>query len=250
MRLSGVTITGRAAAQKYDVPPTDPFYSNVSLLLHGDGVDGATTFPDNSPSPKTPTRFGNVFVDTAQKQFGTGSIEFPAPTSQGRLQYADNADFNFGTGDFTIEFWVRFNVVNAEQVVITKGWQDTPGFAAFLIYLTSGGQLRFGASSNGGSWDIANERLITSPSATTWTYIAITRSGTTFRAFVNGTIVGGFTFTSALGLLNSATQELQIGGRILNDVTMRGHIDEIRLTKGVARYTASFTPPTEAFPNS
>ena len=226
-------------------PPTTPLtnITNTQLLVN---ATNAGTY-DSSMKSNFET-VGNAQVSTSVKKYGTGSLAFDGTLDS--VTAIDNPNINFGTGDFTLECWAYFNVVNAEMCLINKGWQSTPSFASYLIYMTSAGSLRFNASSAGASWDVASEKVIGTMTAATWTHIAVTRSGTTFRAFVNGTIVSAFTFTSATTLLNSATQALYIGGRSNGTSSMNGYLDDVRITKGYARYTANFTPPTAALPTS
>jgi hypothetical protein len=191
----------------------------------------------------------NAQVNTTVTKYGVSSIAFDGTTDS--IQTVDKPSINFGTGDFTLECWVYFNAVNAEMTVINKGWQQSGSvYASYLIYMTSAGSLRFNASSAGSSWDIANEVVIGAMTAGTWTYIAVTRSGTTFRAFINGVIVPGFTFTSASSLANLSAQALYIGGRVDGNSSLNGYLSDVRITKGIARYTTSFTPPTNTLPNS
>ena len=185
---------------------------------------------------------GNAQLSTAVKKFGNSSLSFDGTLDS--LKIVDNPNINLGTSDFTIECWAYFNVVNAEMSLINKGWQSSSAYASYLIYMTSGGSLRFNASTNGGAWDIANEVVIGAMTATTWTHIAVTRSGTTYRAFINGAIVSGFTFTNSGSHANIAAQALYIGGVTNNNSSMNGYLDDVRITKGYARYTANFTPPT------
>jgi hypothetical protein len=94
-------ITG---SEKYE---TDPYRSQVSLLLHGDGTNGSTTIVDSSPSPKTVTAVGDAQISTAQSKFGGASIAF-----DGNGDYLDASSSNqyaIGTEDFTVEGWVYFN---------------------------------------------------------------------------------------------------------------------------------------------
>jgi hypothetical protein len=204
----------------------------------------SNSFKDNSTNAVTLTAAGTVAVQSQNPfQQNTGkSIYFDGTGDS--LKIIDNPNINFGSGDFTLECWVYFNVVNTEQVIFSKGWQSSSAYASYLIYMTSAASLRFGASSSGGSWDIANERVMGTMTAGSWTHIAVTRSGTSFRAFVNGVINNSFTFTSSSSLANIAAQTLFIGGRTDGNSTMNGYIDDLRITKGIARYTATFTPPT------
>jgi len=224
-------------------PPTAPLtaIANTSLL-----TCQSNTFKDNSTNNFAITQngdvVGNAQLSTAVKKFGNSSLSFDGTLDS--LKIVDNPNINLGTSDFTIECWAYFNVVNAEMSLINKGWQSSSAYASYLIYMTSGGSLRFNASTNGGAWDIANEVVIGAMTATTWTHIAVTRSGTTYRAFINGAIVSGFTFTNSGSHANIAAQALYIGGVTNNNSSMNGYLDDVRITKGYARYTANFTPPT------
>ena len=222
----------------------DPFYSNVSLLLHLDGANGSTTFTDNSPSPKTVTRAGIAAISTTQSQFGGASAVFSSAGDY--LTSASNADFNFDGGDFTIEFWMRPNSVTsgATAVLIDRG--DFSNFTPWAITQFNG-SLRLVTSVTGSAWmvDIFSASVLT---AGAWVHVAATRSGNVFRLFHNGVQIGTAT---AAGTLRTVSLPIGIGrGLGTSTGQYAGYIDEIRLTKGVARYTANFTPPTAAFPNS
>jgi hypothetical protein len=97
----------------YSFAATDPNFADVSLLLHGDGTNGSTTITDNSPSPKTVTAFNSAAISTDQSRFGGSSLFFPGGSITGtshRLESASNANFQFGSGDFTIELWLNATV--------------------------------------------------------------------------------------------------------------------------------------------
>jgi hypothetical protein len=129
------------------------------------------------------------------------------------------------------------------MTIINKGWNSSSAFASYLIWLENTGSLRFNSSSNGSSWDIANERVIGTMTAGAWTHIAVTRSGTSFRAFVNGVINNAFTFTSSAALANIAAQTLFIGDRTNGGTRVNGNISDLIIVRGLARYTSSFVPP-------
>jgi hypothetical protein len=232
-------VKGTALYTSNFVPPTAPLLpvTNTTLLLN---ATGAAVY-DASTLNNLET-VGDAKVSTSVVKYGNTSMSFDG--SGDWLVIPDNPNINLGSGDFTLEFWVYFNVVNAEMTLINKGWTSSVSYASYLIYMTNTGSVRFLSSSSGGAWDIANEKVITQATAQTWTHIALTRSGSTFRTFVNGSINDSFTFSSTLSLLNSSAQKLLIGGREAGSNTMNGNISDLRINKGVARYTADFTPPT------
>jgi len=204
----------------------------------------SNTFKDNSSNNFTITKTGSTSVKSINPfQNNTGkSLYFDGTGDSSKIP--DNPNINLGAGSFTLECWVYFNAVNAEMIIINKGWQSSSAYASYLIYMTSSGSLRFLASSNGSSWDIANEKVIGTMTAGKWIYIAVTRSDTTFRAYVDGVINDAFTFTNSSALANIPAQALFIGGRTDNNSSLNGYIKDLRITKGVARYTTTFTPPT------
>ena len=214
---------------------TDPYYANVSLLLHMDGTNGSTTFIDNSPSPKTLTPSGNAQVNTSVVKYGTGSCNFG--NSDGYLSASPiSNEFNFSTGDFTVEFWVNWSTVAGSGFV--SGNDGQMDFA----YLTN--TLRVGRVQS--SWDTTFTGF--TPTAGVWYHIAYTRSSSDLRVFVNGmqldsTATNSISYTATL--LKAGISRVSS-----NDRPFRGYMDDLRITKGVARYTSNFTPPTAAFPNS
>lgn len=213
----------------------DPYFSNVSLLLHGDGANGSTTIIDNSPSPKTVTAFGDAQISTAQSKFGGASIAFDGTGDY--LDAASSADFAFGTGDFTIEFWAHFQLSAAYQIFVatkllggaTDGWS---------VFVSPSGLI--GLYSNG--FIVQGGSL----SSNTFYHIAVTRASGLVRAFANGSQVG----TTASNTQNFTRNTLAVGANVGGTETLNGYIDDLRITKGVARYTSNFTPPTAPFPNS
>lgn len=243
--MSDVKVTkgGTGLYTSNFIPPTQTLTSSTStpasLLLNftnGGIIDQHST--------NVLETVGNAQLSTSVKKYNNASIYFDGTGDS--LKIIDNPNINLGSGDFTLECWVYFNAVNAQMTIISKGWNSSSAYASYLIWMTNTASLNFLASSNGGAWDIANERVIGTMTAGVWTHIAVTRSGTTFRAFINGVINNAFTFTSSASLANIAAQTLFIGDRTGGDTSLNGYIDDLRITKGVARYTSNFTAPTSA----
>ena len=218
--------------------PVDEYYDNVSLLLYGNGTNGSTTITDNSPSPKTVTAVGNAQISTAQSKFGGASLALDG--SGDYVTTASVAAFGFGTGDFTIEAWVRCTNLSGG----TGGTMQIIDFRASGII-----ELRptLGINSNAFYYYANGGIRITSGtiSANTWYHIAISRSGTSTKMFVDGTQAGS-TYTDSNNYANSGPT---IGEYLPGlGYAFQGYIDDLRITK-VARYTSNFTPPTASFPD-
>ena len=220
----------------------DPYFANVSLLLHCDGTNGSTTFMDSSASPKTVTRTGTT-VSTAQSKFGGASAIFSSPTD--KLTVPSSSAFNFGADDFCVEAWIRPNSVtsDATRMIIDRG-----NFSDFTPWMLTqfNNNLRFAGSANATSWafDIFADASL---NVNTLYHVAGTRSCNVFRLFCNGVQIGTQTVSTTLF---DGSNAVVIGNQNSNNLLFEGYMDDIRITKGVARYTSGFSVPTEAFPNS
>ena len=221
--------------------PADPYYGAVSLLLHGDGADGSTEILDSSSDPKTVTAVGDAQISTTQSKFNGSSLKFDG--SGDSLQLPHNADFSLGSEDFTIEFWLLTNQNNIGAPVAHRSAAGA-GATNWLVTLNYPTQDKLALYLSDGSSYVVNG-LITTSSVNDgqWHHYAATRSGSSVRVFVDGILENTATTISSV---SSTARILQIGndedGNYLN-----GYIDDLRITKGVARYTSNFTPPTQPF---
>jgi hypothetical protein len=229
--------------------PNDPNFAFNSLLLHGNGTNGSTTITDSSPSPKTVTAVGNAQISTAiADPFGNttrGVIAFDgAGSPMDRLSIpAGTVDLQFGAQNFTIECWVYR--LNTNTAVIAIGQSNfTAAGSSWIFYVSSSANSDVYIGSSGPGVASPN------PSINTWAHIAFTRSGGTLRSFLNGSIVGTNTTLGTSAVNDGAsTNPNTIGSFNNNTGGFNGYIDDFRITKGVARYTANFTPPTAPFPD-
>jgi hypothetical protein len=226
-------ITG---SEKYK---TDPYRSQVSLLLHGDGANGSTTIVDSSPSPKAVTAFGNAQISTAQSKFGGSSLAFDG--SGDYLTLPTSNQLSFGVSDFTLEGWIYVPITNASfRCIFSIG-------RPFQVYHHDG-TIDCSFSESESAPYFTSQGPVSSITANTWTHFAVTRSGTVIRTFVNG--VAGNAVNTTKSIFQSSTQPA-IGTYLPSAASFlfAGYIDDLRITKGVARYTSNFTPPTAPFPD-
>lgn len=227
----------------------DPNYNSVALLLHMDGANGSTIFTDSSPTPKTVTAFANAQISTAQSKFGGASALFDGVGDY--LLLPASTDWDFGTGDFTIELQY-FQVSTPGSSIWQRLLQLRDGDFISGVSLVAGtgsnGNLGVNVSTNGTSWNIMSDVDLGPATNATWLHIAVVRSGGIVLVFVGGVQKASAPISGALAF--GASWNPNIGGQSGINRTINGHIDEVRITKGVARYTANFTPPTAPFPNA
>jgi hypothetical protein len=225
--------------------------TNTKVLLHFDGTAGSTTIPDANVggSAHTWTASGNSQLDTSQFEFGTAACKFDGQAN-GFISTPDSTDWHFGSGDFTVDMWVRFNAFsNVESTdFYTLMWMESSNAVANSIILDvkkTAQQLRFIVAQGGTDTIIKAETW--NPSTGTWYHLAFVRSGGSLYTFVNGTQLG--TPTAISGAIDTSATLLVLGCRDnigVFDRELNGWIDEFRVSN-MARWTANFTPPTAAY---
>lgn len=227
----------------------DPYFSYVISLAHFDGNHGFTgPFVDQiaNRSPGWSQIGSGDALYTSLKKYGTASLS-PEGTGVG-VYNADHADWNFGSGDFTVECWIYVLASGLTQVIFGQ-WNSVAGTKApFLCYVNVNQRIVFGATTTNAAWDwLATGTTIMSTSA--WYHVAISREGSTIRGFLNG--VEDVSSGTLIGAVVNNTDNVTLGNVANNPGTLalQGYIDDFRATKGIARYTSNFTPPTAAFPN-
>lgn len=219
----------------------DPDFSSVSLLLHMDGSNGSTTFTDLSSNGLAVTANGNAQISTAQSKFGGTSAYFDGTDDY--LTLSTSATPLTLDGDFTIELWM-YQTAFGDDILVSSANGGTNNVQVFRIN-----------SSGNGSIGVFINTWVVNPvgsvlSTNTWHHLALARSGSTTRLFVDGTQRGSSNTSWTASFTANVIAGHFNGGVRTNIHDFTGYIDELRITKGVARYTANFTPPTEAFPDS
>jgi hypothetical protein len=212
---------------------------NTSLLLNFTN----TGIVDNSTN-NTLVTVGTAQISTAVKKYGAGSMYFPS-SDTGSLAHAlsipaDSIN-DIGAGDFTIECWVyATSIQNYSRLINFNATWNAAG-ATSILFLTDRQKIGFSA------YDIANPMLQANDTyqLNRWYHIAVTRSGNNFSLFIDG-IKQTSTYTTSSRLWATTTPYITIGNGPDSQggfSPMTGYIDDLRITRGLARYTSNFTPP-------
>ena len=214
----------------------DPHWDNVVLAMHMDGTNGPTAFIDETG--KTVTRYGNAVISTTQSAFpGGSSAYFDGVNSY--LTVPHSTDLDFVSSDFTIELFLYLNKIDIKQELVDKRYDNGPSYTGWALLVESDNTILF--------YNTAIGTVSTNTSLTIHTlyHVALVRQGTTYTIFINGVHSG----SGALANSFPNTSPLRIG--VVHTISrwFNGYIDDLRITKGVARYTENFDIPTEAFPN-
>jgi hypothetical protein len=215
--------------------PTAPLTAVTNTAFLANFTNGAIF--DNAMMNDLET-VGNAQISTSVKKYGTGSLSFDG--SGDWLTSNAPANLNaFGTSDFTIECWFYLNSTASAQIFLD--FRSSASDVAGVLYFNG----------TNASWYVSMASKISGGTFSTsvWYHIAVCRSGTSTKMFVNGTQVGS-TYTDTNNYICPSGRPY-IGA--LSDGTgtlyLNGYVDDVRITKGYARYTANFTSPIEAFPD-
>ena len=238
-------------ADPFGQPPfvsSDPQAANVSVLLHGD-----TVLEDVSSVRKTVTKTGNADISTSSSVFGGSSIYVGGYGAY--LTIANAGGDTFWTDNWTTEFWVK-TAVASQSPGSVFGNRNSNGGQLYLAY--SGSQL------TAVSFEIRGPSGFMGPSVSTSTagfstalnaagafnHIAVTKVGNVLTFFVNGKMLPAVTMTGTPA--NTTLTQMYLGAADSGfyPYNFTGWIDDFRITKNVARYTADFAVPTSAYPDA
>jgi hypothetical protein len=222
-------IKGTAVYTSNFTPPTTPLtaITNTSLLLNftNAGIYDAA-WQNNALT------VGDAQVSTTQYKWGTTSMKFDGTGDY--LSMPSNQGAALGTGDWTIECWVYLSSATTQQIFLDTRATGTDNGYAF--YMTAGSKLSLFTS---------NTAVLTSTSslsANAWVYIAMTRTSGTVRAYINGTLDAT---TASYSTAMNCPGSILVGGGVGAVNLVNGYIQDLRITKGIAR---TITTPTGAFP--
>jgi hypothetical protein len=218
----------------------------TKLLLPCDGIDGFTgTLPNlgNAQSFLTQNGAKLVTAQTAQSKFGGRAVSF---NGSSYLSIPDSDDWNFGTGDFTIECWVNFSSFSGTKNIIS---QSNAGITSFWQTYFSSAK-RFGFQVYNSPTTLADYEYDFSATVilNTWYHFVIVRNGTSLLLFIDGDLKTWTIIYTAIG--NSSIPDISGNiyiGNIVFVNYMNGWIDEVRISKGIARWTSNFSVPVIAY---
>ena len=227
-------INGTALYTSNFVPPAQPLTAVQNTVLLTNMTSAGVYDAAMMNNIET---VGDSKLSTAISKFGGSSMSFDGTGDY--LTMPNNIWTQFETGDFTVECWVYIAANNTIQIIIDA--RGDTSLQAWQFYTSALGKIVFRYASGGGGIITGTTTI----EATTWTHVAATRSGSTIRVFVNGIVDGTATYSLAVNGISPG----YIGRTFDTSGTLfyNGYIDDLRITKGYARYTANFTPPTIAF---
>lgn len=223
-------------------------FSDVKLALHFNGSDGSTTITDSSESARTATVYGNARISTFSSVFGGSSCYFDGTLDY--ITFPHSSDFNFGSGDFTIEFWLRPSGVTQNRYLLGKAAGSGP--SPFHVIITSSGYVKGYCHDGTSSYETPTSG--TALVASTWYHIAFVRNSNNLTMYVNGVATGSPVAITAS--LYVTTTPLCIGnfgysyaGGSGASIGAFGRLDDLRISVG-ALYTADFSVPSSQFPDA
>lgn len=205
------------------------------LLLNCNGTNGSTSFPDSSAAGHAVTAHGDAQVSTAQSKFGGASALFDGTGDY--LSVPDSADWDFGAGSWTIDFWVYPTADSYYS-----------GLVSITDYLTAGWAVKFKGDTNRVEVQLDYTTILTAVTPcnlNTWTHVAVVKdaSAGTLSIYLDGQLDAQVADNNTYDGLSGA--DLLIGRlyKSYDNFYLTGYLDDIRITKGAARWTSDFTPP-------
>jgi Concanavalin A-like lectin/glucanases superfamily len=183
---------------------------------------------------------GNTVISTTQSKFGNSSIYFDGNDDYLSAPYSPL--FNLGSSPFTIEGWVNFDVLSGNRMILDTYTSAGTGGGYQLYWRSTGTSITFY-----GNGVVIAQSTYTNHATETWYHIAVTRDvWNNLRIFIDGTQYANTSYSTALDIANTSSISIGIQKATLTN-DLAGYVDDLRVTKGYARYTANFTPPILEF---
>lgn len=244
--------TGASTYETYNA--TDDYYAtevtiagisaSTKLMLHCDGQDGGKEIIDSGNTGHVGTQYGTSILQTAEKKIGSSALFLDGNSDY--VTFPDHADWDLGTGDFTIDFWINFSTLpgSGDQDSIISHWLKTgvSTGAWDVLMVNSGGTytLRL-VIKTGGELQVSE---VVTPVTGTWYHYAIVRESGTAHIYEDGVETG--TGTSASSTMSGGSPVLEIGRHDNGTHYVHGYMDEVRISD-TARWSTDFTPETSQY---
>ena len=222
---------------------TNGFYQKYA------GTELANSFFDSGYGGRhSITAQGDAHTDTSVKKIGTASLQCDG-TGDYLLGPTNNSDFVFGTGDFTIESWIRMDDVTSTSGQAIGNYGDSSGYNGWTFRIRTNeatDRIDFCV------WD-ATSLVVEILSTTltwvndTWYHVAVVRSGNDFNLYRDGVSVAT-TVTNSGSMVATSSGKLHLAADYSGGALLEGYLDELRISD-TARYVDDFTPSTTAFTN-
>lgn len=231
--------------------------ADVILLVDADGADGATTYTERSVNGFSATFVGDAQLDTAFPKFGSAALLLDGAGDY--MEYADNAALDLGSGNWTMEGWVRLASLPAvgDEMSLYSQWEGGGSDRAFnLFFAQDGFGYRIGFEARDGASVFEQGTLPGAPALNTYIHWAAQRSASdTLSLWWDGALEfeapGIFT-----GAIDDSTVPVKLGVRDPaagpgDEQYLDGHFDDVRIST-IDQYATggAITPPASAFPTS
>ena len=213
----GVNIASAASSFTLQFSVLNSKYTTALITSVGANLADNNDFVDSSTNSHTITAAGDP-TQTTFSPYRHGGYSAYFDGTGDYLHIADNAAFNFGSGDSTIEMWV-YPLGTGTFNLITRG---TSGYSGFILSSTG-----FLESTDGASWAV-NITFSTAITANSWQHVAVVRNGSTITVYRNGASIGT---SSISGSVVSSAQSLTIGQRA-GQSNFSGYMTDLRIVKG------------------
>ena len=250
--ISGLSLSSNkwdvSVVEEWDAATLDQYYNSCSLLCHFDKLNSSGSFIDNSRNNLTITSVNGATISDVQSKFGGASALFDGTNDY--LTIADTVPLRLGSTAYTIEAWIYLNSLpNPGPWSIFQQNQHigAGNFLELIVYFSGGSYYLEANLYNSSVYKYSATKTVTNL-LNVWHHVALIWTGTTAYVSFDGVLSTGVSYsgndapstpTTYIGLYYAASSYY-----------FNGYIDELRVTKGVARYTSNFRPPPLPFPNS
>lgn len=232
----------------------DVWWWNTICLLHMDGADSGTTFTDET-GINTIVVGGSAVTSTTSPKYGTASGYFPGGnTDRVRLEPDWSPDHNFAGGNLTIEGWFKEDNVSRDDMTMAEKDDGAYSAGSWALRINETGASVGDVAFYLRDYHATNAMLVSSSTGfddNAWHHVAVTRNEDRWKLFVDGVVEASVTFATSVTDLNTdgAVTYIYLGNSKTVSRGWTGYLDDWRITKGHARYTVAFTPPSAALPD-